>query len=128
MQPDEIDHALSAAQNYLDKQMAPADLVAVVSLANSLSVNQDFTQDKAQLKKALQAFGTGSGQGFEEGSTGTTEGTADTGGSFTADDTEYNIFNTDRRLERCAPSLRSLLMWSKKSHDLFFQRNGSHRG
>ena len=113
MQPDEIDHATTAAQNYVDKQMVPADLVSVVSLGSTLSVNQDFTSDRALLKKALQAFNLGAGGGFEEGSTGTTEGTAETGGSFTVDDTEYNIFNTDRRLQalrsiadKLAPSTR----------------------
>ncbi len=79
--------------------MEPADLVAVVSLGNSITLNQDFTSDRAQLKKILQNFNLGGGAGFEEGSTGTTEGTADNANSFTVDDTEYNIFNTDRRLE-----------------------------
>ena len=99
MQPDEIDRAVTAAQTYVDKQMAAADLIAVVSLSNSLNVNLEFTEDRAALKKALAGFGTGAGEGFDAGTTGTTEGTADTGQAFTADDTEYNIFNTDRRLE-----------------------------
>jgi VWFA-related protein len=99
MQPDEIDRAVTSAQNYVDKQMVPADLVAVICLGSSLTVNQDFTSDKSAIKKTLQTINLGAGQGFEQGSTGTTEGTPDTGGSFTADDTEYNIFNTDRRLE-----------------------------
>src|SRR6516164_3656009 len=99
MQPEEIERAANAAQNYVDKQMAPADLVAVLSLGNSIAVNQDFTSDREALKKVLRGFNAGAGQGFEEGTTGNTEGTADTGGSFTVDDTEYNIFNTDRRLE-----------------------------
>jgi VWFA-related protein len=99
MQPEEIERAANAAQNYVDKQMAPADLVAVLSLSSSITVNQDFTSDRDVLKKVLKGFNAGGGQGFEEGSTGTTEGTSDTGGSFTVDDTEYNIFNTDRRLE-----------------------------
>src|ERR1700720_4478760 len=34
MQPDEIDRATTAAQNYVDKQMVAADLVAVVSLGD----------------------------------------------------------------------------------------------
>jgi VWFA-related protein len=55
MQPDEIDQATTAAQNYVDKQMVPADLVSVVSLGSTLSVNQDFTSDRPLLKKALQA-------------------------------------------------------------------------
>jgi VWFA-related protein len=110
MEPDEIDQATTAAQNYVDKQMSPADLVAVVSLGSNLAVNQDFTADRAALKKVLQDFNLGAGQGFEEGSTGTTEGTAETGQSFTVDDTEYNIFNTDRRLQ----ALRSVA--DKLSH------------
>jgi len=99
MQPDEIDRAVTAAETYVDKQMAAADLIAVVSLSNSLNVNLEFTEDRAALKKTLAGFGTGAGEGFDAGTTGTTEGTADTGQAFTADDTEYNIFNTDRRLE-----------------------------
>ncbi|HYA24060.1 MAG TPA: VWA domain-containing protein [Terriglobales bacterium] len=99
MEPDEIDRAITSAVHYVDTQMAPADLVAIVSLGNSLLVNQDFTADHDLLKKELLAFNTASGQGFEEGSTGSTEGTPDTAQAFTVDDTEYNIFNTDRRLE-----------------------------
>jgi VWFA-related protein len=99
MEPDEIDRSVTSAVQYVDKRMAPADLVAIVSLGSSLIVNQDFTADRDLLKKELLAFNTGAGQGFEEGSTGSTEGTPDTGQSFTVDDTEFNIFNTDRRLE-----------------------------
>jgi VWFA-related protein len=99
MQPDEIERSAQAAQNYIDKQMQPADLVSVVSLGNTITVNQDFTSDRAQLKKVLETFNLGAGAGFEEGSVGTTEGTPDNANSFTVDDTEYNIFNTDMRLE-----------------------------
>ncbi len=74
MEPDEIDHAVTSAEHYVDTQMAPADLVSIVSLDSSLEVNQDFTADHALLKKQLDAFSTGAGQGFEEGTTGTTEG------------------------------------------------------
>ncbi len=110
MEPDEIDRAITSAAHYVDTQMAPADLVSIVSLGSSLLVNQDFTSDRDLLKKQILAFGEGAGQGYEEGTTGTTEGTPDTGQPFTADDTEYNIFNTDRRLE----ALRSVA--EKLSH------------
>ncbi len=99
MQPDEIERSANAAQDYLNKQMEPADLVSIVSLGNTITVNQDFTSDRDRLKTVLQSFNVGANAGFELGSTGTTEGTPDTGGSFTVDDTEYNIFNTDRRLQ-----------------------------
>ena len=126
MEPDEVDHATTAAQNYVDKQMAPADLVAVVSLGSTLQVNQDFTTDHDLLKRAVQSFSTGSGQGFEAGSTGTTEGTADTGGSFTADDTEYNIFNTDRRLEALR-SIAAQLSHVDQKKSLIYFSNGMER-
>jgi len=120
MEPDEIDHSVTAALNYVDKQMAPADLVSIISLGSSLQVNQDFTTDHALLKKALQALNPGAGQGFEEGSTGTTEGTPDTGGSFTADDTEYNIFNTDRRLEALRSVAERLSHVQQKKSLIYF--------
>ena len=128
MQPDEIDQATTAAQNYVDKQMVPADLVAVVSLGNTLSVNQDFTSDRALLKKALQAFNPGSGAGFEEGSTGTTEGTAETGGAFTVDDTEYNIFNTDRRLQALRSIAEKLATINEKKSLIYFSSGMDRTG
>ncbi|MGH9473059.1 MAG: VWA domain-containing protein [Terriglobales bacterium] len=98
MQPDDVDHAVAAARRYVARQMAPADLVAVVSLGTSLQVNLDFTADRALLDRVLGSLNGPVGEGFEAGSTGSAEGTADTGGSFNPDDTEYNIFDTDREL------------------------------
>ncbi len=126
MEPDQIDHASTAALNYVNKQMAPADLVAVVSLGDSLQVNQDFTDDRAALKKVLQSFSSGAGQGFENGSTGSTEDTADTGGSFTVDDTEFNIFNTDRRLEALR-SIAASLSHVEQKKSLIYISNGMTR-
>ena len=128
MQPDEIDQATTAAQNYVDKQMVAADLVAVVSLGDTLSVNQDFTSDRALLKKALQAFNLGAGAGFEEGSTGTTEGTSETGGSFAVDDTEYNIFNTDRRLQALRSVAEKLATINEKKSLIYFSSGMDRTG
>ena len=126
MQPEEIDRAVKAAQNYLDKQMAPADLVAVTSLGTSLQINQDFTSDRAQLRKALEALSSISSEGFAEGSTGTTEGTADTAQAFTPDETEYNIFNTDRRLQALR-SLSSMLGGLQQKKSVIYFSSGMNR-
>jgi len=126
MEPDEIDRAVTSAEHYVDTQMAAADLVSIVSLGSSLLVNQDFTSDHALLKKQLQAFGEGSGQGYQEGTTGTTEGTPDTGQTFTADDTEYNIFNTDRRLEALRSVAERLAHVQQKKSLIYFS-NGMDR-
>ena len=128
MQPDEIDRAATAALNFVNKQMTAADLVAVVSLGNSLLVNLDFTADRDQLKKVLAGFNAGAGQGFEEGSSGTTEGTADTGQSFTVDDTEYNIFNTDRRLEALRSVAAQLAHVDQKKSLIYFSSGMNRTG
>jgi VWFA-related protein len=128
MEPDEIDRAITSAEHYVDAQMAPADLVAIVSLGSSLLVNQDFTSDHQLLKKQLDAFGAGSGQGYEEGSTGSTEGTPDTGQPFTADDTEYNIFNTDRRLEAIRSVAEKLSHLQQKKSLIYFSSGMDRTG
>ena len=46
MQPEDIDRAVDAAQNYVNKKMQPADLVALVSMSTGLTMDQDFTSDK----------------------------------------------------------------------------------
>jgi VWFA-related protein len=91
-------------------------------------VNQDFTADHALLKKQLDGFSTGSGQGFEEGTTGTTEGTPDTGQPFTADDTEYNIFNTDRRLEALRSVAEKLAHVQQKKSLIYFSSGMDRTG
>jgi VWFA-related protein len=128
MQPEEIDRAVTAAQDYVEKQMTPADLIAVVSLATFLRVDQDFTADRTRLKQVLQRFSSSSGQGFEEGATGDTEGTPDTGQPFTPDDTEYNIFNTDRRLEALQSLADALSRVDQKKSVIYFSSGMNRTG
>jgi VWFA-related protein len=104
MQPQEIDRAAKSAMDYVNKQMAPADLVSLVTLSNSLSVAQDFTSDKEQLKAILAALDMGSSEGLGDAAAADTPGdntdaSTDAAAAFTPDETEYNIFNTDRRLQ-----------------------------
>jgi VWFA-related protein len=120
MEPDEIDRAAEAGLKYVDKQMTAADLVSVVSLGNSLQINQDFTADHELLKHALHGFTSGSSEGYNAGSTGTTDGTADTGQAFTADDTEFNIFNTDRRFQALRSVAESLAKVGQKKSLIYF--------
>ncbi len=51
MQPEDIDRAVESSQDYVNKKMQPADLVALVSMATGLSMDQDFTSDKARIAK-----------------------------------------------------------------------------
>ncbi|MBV9181178.1 MAG: VWA domain-containing protein [Acidobacteria bacterium] len=128
MEPEEIDRAVKSAIHYVDTQMAAADMVAIVSLGSSLIVNQDFTTDHELLKTELLAFNSGSGQGFEAGSDGSTEGTPDTAQPFTVDDTEYNIFNTDRRLEAIRSVAERLAHVQQKKSLIYFSSGMDRTG
>jgi len=127
-EPEEIARAATAAINYVDKQMLPADLVSIVSLGSSLQINQAFTVDHARLKQVLASFSPGSGQGYQSGSTGSTEGTSDTANPFTVDDTEYNIFNTDRRLEALRSIAQSLEKVEQKKSLIYFSSGMERTG
>ncbi len=98
MQPEEIARVVAAARTYTG-QLTPADLVAVVSLSTTWRVLQDFTADREQLDRVIGKLDPNGALGFEEGATGDADGSADNGAAFTPDETEVNIFNTDRRLE-----------------------------
>jgi VWFA-related protein len=128
MQPEEIERAVQAGQKFVDKQMTPSDMVAVVSLATSLQVNQDLTSEHDLLDKALARLNPSSGGGFDAGATGDTEGTADTAQPFTPDDTEYNIFNTDRRLEALQSLADSLARIEQKKSVIYFSSGMDRTG
>ena len=69
MQPEEIERAAKSALDYTAERMAPADLVSVVTLSNSLKVDLDFTGDKEALQAVMAGFSSGVGEGFANGAT-----------------------------------------------------------
>ena len=98
MEPDDIDRAVAAGKKYVQKMMQPADLVALMSLSSNLSLDLDFTDDKDRILAKLSSYNSSEGQGFENGSEGSSSGEAETSGSYTPDDTDYNTFSADRKL------------------------------
>ncbi|PYT66192.1 MAG: VWA domain-containing protein [Acidobacteria bacterium] len=128
MGPEQIDRAVDAAKSFVSTKMQPADLVALVSLATNLRVDLDFTDDKAKLLAALSAYTSGEGQGFDNDATGSAEGTAETGGSFTADDTDYNTFSADRKLLALQSIMQSLGKLSQKKSLIYFSNGISQSG
>jgi VWFA-related protein len=133
MQPDEVERAGKSAADYVDTKMAPADLVSVVSLSNSLKVDQDFTSDKEQLKTILAKFNTGANEGLGDAgatdATGdSTDSTTDAANGFTPDETEYNVFNTDRRLQALTSIATDLSKIQQRKSLIYFsggiQRTG----
>ncbi|PYS33948.1 MAG: hypothetical protein DMG14_30660 [Acidobacteria bacterium] len=132
MQPEEIERAARSALDYADKQMAPADLVSVVTLSSSLKVDLDFTSDEEVLKAVMAGFTRGIGEGYADGATPDTNADStdntDAAAGFTPDETEYNIFNTDRRLQALVNLANDLSVVPQRKSVIYFsggmQRTG----
>ena len=67
---DRLVLARKAAENFVDKQMKPNDLVAIVAHDVRLKVLSDFTSDKKQLKRAIDASAK-MGRGITSSQSGT---------------------------------------------------------
>lgn len=128
MEPEEIERAAGAAKNYVERQMQPADLVAIVSLATSLRVDQDFTSEKERLLRVLDAYVSGQGQGFENGAAGDSEGLPESGAAFTPDESDYNQFNTDRKLFALESLAQALAPIQQKKSIIYFTNGISRSG
>jgi VWFA-related protein len=128
MDPEQIDRSVDAAKKFVQTRMQPADLIALVSLATNMRADLDFTDDKAKVLGVLTSYTSGQGQGFDNGTTGSAEGGAETGGAFTADDTDYNTFNADRKLLALQAIMQSLGKISQKKAIIYFSNGISQNG
>jgi VWFA-related protein len=127
MQPEDLDRSVLAAQDFLKKKMQPADLVALVSLGDTLTVDQDFTADKNALVNEVGAYNGTEGQGFAQGATANSNQVEDTTG-YTPDESEYNDINTDRELFALRAVAKSLEKITEKKSLLYFSGGISRDG
>jgi VWFA-related protein len=128
MQPEELERAVKAAHDYVEQKLSAADLIAIASFSTSLQVVQDFTADAAVLRDAIDTFGSNNAAGFDNGTTGDVEDTPDNGNAFTADDTEFNVFNTDRRLDALQTLADELAGIEQKKSVIYFSGGMSQQG
>jgi VWFA-related protein len=118
--------ALQSAEEYIRKQMAPEDMVSILSFGASLKTAQEFTDDKDLLIAALKKFKPGEASDFAQ--KGETEVDSSDTASFALDETEFNIFNTDRRLSALETAANSLLALPEKKALVYFSSGVSKTG
>jgi len=125
MQSEDLDRAVDAAREFLLTKMQSADLVALVSLGNTLKVDQDFTADKSVLTHLVGVYNGTEGEGFASESTSNqVEDTT----SSTADESEYTDLNTDRELYALQAIAKSLAKIGEKKSLLYFSGGISRDG
>jgi VWFA-related protein len=117
--PEQL-RAQEAALKYLDEQITPADMVAVMMYAASLQVLTDFTADRAQLRDIIKSLPIGEMAEFAGLADNGDDDNEDTGAAFVADETEFNIFNTDRKLQALQDASKKLSALPEKKALIYF--------
>ena len=119
MPPNDQMRALAAAQKFIRTQMTDADLVSILRYAGgSVDVLQDFTADRNRLLSILETLIVGEGQGSAE--INDDASASDTGAAFGQDDSEFNIFNTDRQLSALQTAATMLGRLNEKKSLIYF--------
>lgn len=119
MQPGDQLRALGAAEKFVRTQMTSADLVSVLRYTGgAVDVLQDFTADRDRLLSILETLVVGEGQGEQYSNQDASA--ADNGAAFGQDDSEFNIFNTDRQLSALQTAASLLGQLKEKKMLLYF--------
>lgn len=119
MPPGDQMRALGAAQNFVRTQMTSADRVSILRYAGAaVDVLQDFTDDRNRLLSILQTMTVGEDPGDVESPDDVSS--ADTGAAFGQDDSEFNIFNTDRQLSALQTAATMLGQLNEKKSLIYF--------
>jgi VWFA-related protein len=110
--------AQAAADKFIRTQMTPADLMAIMSFSDGVHVKQDFTDDREALLQTVNKMFVGEAQGFDE--TTSDDSSSDYGTAFGEDDSEFNLFNTDRQLAALQTAVRMLGTLNEKKVLVYF--------
>jgi VWFA-related protein len=95
--PEQL-RAQDAALKYVDTQMTESDLMAILIYTTAVQVKTDFTANREQLTDVIKAFPIGEMSEMADVADTGDDNNQDTGAAFVADETEFNIFNTDQKL------------------------------
>ncbi len=118
--------AQNAALKFLKTQMTASDLMAIMTFSSEVKVVEDFTDHRDQLEKDIKKLVIGEGQGFEENVAD--DSSEDTGAAFQQDDSEFNIFNTDRQLSALETAVKMLGSLNEKKAVVYFASGVTRNG
>jgi VWFA-related protein len=131
MQIPEQNRIQQAALQFIREQMKPADIVAILSASTGpLKIVQDFTDDKDRLEEVVKGFTIGQASELAgvAGNGGDSTTGEDTGTAFNADETEFNVFNTDKQLATLESAAKMLAAFPEKKALLYFSSGISKSG
>ena len=112
-----------AAAKFLATQMTAVDLVAVYTFSTRLKKLVEFTTDRAALLAAIQSFGATDTLDLPVADLDTADPD-----SFSLDETEFAIFNTDRKLAALEDLAKQLRAIPEKKAVVYFSSGVSKTG
>jgi len=111
--PEQL-RAQEAAQKFLDTQITPSDMVAILLFTTTIQVKTDFTADRTILTDIIQSLPIGESSDLADAADTGDDNEEDTGAAFVADETEFNVYNTDRKLAAIEDAVRKLAALPEK--------------
>ncbi len=114
------------AIEFIHTQLKPADLVTVmIATTGPLEVAQDFTDDKDALEAAVKKFHIGEGADMVD-----SLGAGDTSddNTFSADQSEFDIFNVDKKLTTIETAAKMLAGFPEKKALMYFSSGITQSG
>ncbi|MBL8236580.1 MAG: VWA domain-containing protein [Bryobacterales bacterium] len=126
-QLDQI-RAKEAAAEFLSKQVTASDLIAIYTFSSKLKKVVDFTADREVLLRTVQSFGVAATVEFDPSAADVVENVEDDLDSMVADETEFAIFNTDRKLGALEDLAKELAAIPEKKAVVYFSTGVGKNG
>jgi VWFA-related protein len=125
MPPSDAARSYTAALKYIDNDIKPMDLVAIMSYQGSgVRFRQDFTDSKDKMKEAITRLIYNDDLDGD----GIPDSTVDAVTAFGQDDGEFNIFNTDRQLAALQTAMAMLKPLPEQKSLVYFTSRLSLNG
>jgi VWFA-related protein len=125
--PDQL-RAQDGALDYLQKHITKDDMVAVMMYTSTITVLSDFTNDRDVVTQVIKTLPIGEASELA-GLADTGDCTSpDTQAAFVADETEFNIFNTDQKLAAIEDAAKMLKQFPEKKALIYFSGGISRTG
>jgi VWFA-related protein len=125
--PEQL-RAQDAGLDYLQKKITKDDLVAIVLYTSTVIVETDFTDDRDTLTRIIRQLPIGEASDLAGlADTGDDNG-EDTGAAFVADETEFNVYNTDKKLSAIGQVAKMVKSFPEKKALIYFSAGVSRTG
>lgn len=119
--------AREAAIKFISTQLTAADLVGLYTFSSTLKTVVDFTDDRPRLIRAVQAFRS-TDLADNPASNANSDDPDSANAELAADEAEFNVFNTDRRLGALEDLVNQLAKIPEKKAVIYFASGVSKTG